>query len=155
MTSYSFAIDTVLVKKTEFFFVPTPFQNNFIEHLRLLHLLPLGEPLLWRRWALCVFCSLVFPTGWSLENLLPCLLPFSTMFLVSPIYFITAGSLVKAHLASVCLWEIIQCGGKPCNSVLSPTCMGSLNTVQTINSLVDPEATSTCEKNMCNSVHTE
>lgn len=69
-------------------------------HSRRLDLLPLGVPFAWRRWACCV---LVLLEGWWLENLLPCLLPFSTMFLDSPIYFIPAGHLLKVHLAYVCL----------------------------------------------------
>ncbi len=84
--------------------------DGFARNLRRLHLLALGEPLLCRRWALCEFCSLDLLTGWLLENLLPCLLPFSTMFLDSPIYFIPAGGLEKAHWASVCFWETIQQG---------------------------------------------
>lgn len=66
---------------------------------RRLDLLLLGVPFAWRRWVCCVLALL---EGWWLENLLPCLLPFSTMFLDSPIYFIPAGHL-KVHLAYVSL----------------------------------------------------
>lgn len=67
---------------------------------RRLDLLLLGVPFAWRR---CGCCVLALLEGWWLENLLPCLLPFSTMFLDSPIYFIPAGNLLKVHLAYISL----------------------------------------------------
>lgn len=47
-----------------------------------------------------VCCNLVWFCAWSLDDLLPLLLPFTTMFLDSPSHFIPPDSLTQLHLVS-------------------------------------------------------